>query len=184
MGDRLVGRLPVDAGLGWQIPHPASDPGADADLDQPVDHLVEEPDRAGLEEAGGARLQHLDGRELRREPFLGGGVDRVEPAQPDEHVLLERRVVGDVAAGQRFAGDVDVAVDHAGGDHEVIATDDRGQRVAVGEVGCLADIDDSVVLHHDGPVADDVASGVHRDDLLAGDQGLAPLVGVAHGIRT
>ena len=47
--------------------------------------------------------------------------DRVQRAQPHEHVLLERRVVGDVAAGQRLAGDVDVGVDHPGRDDEALA---------------------------------------------------------------
>ena len=116
-------RLPVDGGLGRQVPHPPADPGADADLDQTVDHLVEEADRARFEEARRTRLEHLDRGELRRQPFLGGGVDRVERAQPHEHVLVERGVVGDVAAGQRLAGDVDVGVDHARGHDEAVAAD-------------------------------------------------------------
>ncbi len=184
VGDRLVGRLPVDVGLGRQIPHPASDSAADPDLDQAVDHLVEEADRARLEKAGRARFQHLDRCELRRQSFLGGRVDRVEPAQPDEHVLLERRVVGDVAAGQGFAGDVDVAVHHSRRDDEVIATDDSGLGVARHEVGRLADLDDAIALHEHCPVANDVARGVHRHHLRAGDQRLSPLVGVTHGTRT
>ena len=143
--DRLVGVLLVDVGFGRQVPDPVADATADADLDQPVDDLVEEADRAGLEERGRARLEHLDGCQLGRQPLLLGGVDRVQRAQPHEHVLLERRVVGDVPAGERLTGDVDVGVHHAGRDHEPIAADGLRRRCSRASRSVrLADVDDLV----------------------------------------
>ena len=65
VGDGLVGVLAVDVGFGGNIPHPAPHTAPDADLDQPVHHVVEETDRAGLQKARGARAQHLGGRQLR-----------------------------------------------------------------------------------------------------------------------
>ena len=170
VADRLVGGLAVDVGFGRQVPHPAPDAAADADLDEPVDHLVEEADRARLEERRRARLEHLDRGQLRRQPLLGRRVDGVQPAQPDEHVLLERRVVGDVAAGERLAGDVDVRVDQPGRDDEPLTAGAHGIGMLRREVGRLADIDDPVAVDDDRAVADDVARGVHRHDVGTGDQ--------------
>ena len=115
-------------------------------------------------------LQHLDRRQLRRQPLLGRRVHGVQRAQPDEHVLLERRVVGDVAAGQRLAGDVDVRVDQPGRDDEPLAADACGVGMLRREVGRLADVDDPVAVDDDRAVADDVARGVHRHDVGTGDQ--------------
>ena len=111
----------------------AADAAADADLDEPVDHLVEEADRARLQERRRARLATS-----RRPPVAPTvaprrrRVHRVQLAQPHEHVLLERRVVGDVAAGQRLAGDVDVGVDQPRRDDEVVAADPGCLRVTCG----------------------------------------------------
>jgi hypothetical protein len=38
------------------------------------------------------------------------------------------------------------------------------------ELRRLADVDDPVAVDHDRAVADDVARGVHRDDVGTGDQ--------------
>ncbi len=124
-GDRCVGVLAVHVGFGRQVPDPRPEPTADADLGEPVDHLVEEADRAGLEERRGAAAQHLRGGELRGAPLVPLLVGGVELRQPHEHVLLERRVVGDVPAGQRLAGDVDVGVHHPGRQDEPVAADPR-----------------------------------------------------------
>ena len=147
-----------------------ADPGPDADLDQPVDHLVEEADGARLEERRRARAQHLDRRELPGDPLLLGVEHRVQRAQPLEHVLDERRVVGDVPPRQRFAGDVDVGVDQPGRDDEPVTADAPRRFVPGLELGGLADRHDLVAPHGDGAVADDVAIRVHRHHVPTGDE--------------
>ena len=108
--DGLVGVLLVDGRLGRQIPHPATDASSNADLAQPFDHVVEKADGAGLQETRRARPQHLDGRELRRQSLFRGVVRRVERAEPDEHILFERRVVRNIATREWLSRDVDMGV--------------------------------------------------------------------------
>ena len=115
-------------------------------------------------------VQHLDRRQLSREALFRRGVHRIQRAQPHEYVLFERRVVRNVPAGQRFASDVDVSVDHPGRHDESITADDVGCLVGRFEVGLLADRDDLVPSDRDGAMSDDVARFVHRDDVTADDE--------------
>ena len=165
MGDRLVRGLAVDAGLRRKVPDPAAQAAADPDLHQTVDDVVEKADRPRFQERRGARLEHLHRGELRGQAFLGRGVHGVQRAQPHEHVLLEGRVVRDVAPGERLAGDVDVRVDEPGRDHEAIAADLVGARVARRQIGRLAHGHDAVALDQHPAVPDEVPVRVHRHDV-------------------
>ena len=170
MGDGSGGGLAIHRRLGRKVPHPPTNSAADTHLDQSVDHLIEVSNCAGLQEGSGARAQHLDRGQLPRRALLGGVVHGVQRTQPLENVLDERRVVWDVPARQRLTGDVDVCVDHARRDHEPVAANRPRRCVASAQVTGLADINDRVAAHRDRSVANDVAVGIHGDDLTASNQ--------------
>ncbi len=167
--DRSIGVLPVHVGLGRKIPHPCAKATADTDFGQPVEHFIEETNRAGFEEGGGAAAQHLESGELSGATFVAFLVGGVQVGQPDEDVLFERRVVGHVSTGERFAGDVDMSVDHAGGEHEPIAAQSEGWVVTLIEVCRLAHLDNHAVVHGHRASVDDVAMRVHRDHVPSVD---------------
>ena len=72
-----------------------------------------------------------------------------------------RRAAGETA-GQRIAGDVDVAIDEAGGGHEAAGVEvSLGARRSAVSASRLAHRHDAVAAHRQGAVLDDPALGVH-----------------------
>ena len=147
---------------------------------QALEHLVEEPDGAGLQERRRTGAQHLGGCQLSGDPLVRRSVCGVERTQPAEHVLLERRVVRDVAACQRLTGDVDVRVDQARSDDEALAAESTVgdvSRVDLG-VGPTATIDAVAQRHR--AVVDDVPARVHRHHVPTVDDRVDALGRIAH----
>ena len=149
---------------------PLRHPPADADLAQPVDRGVQVADGAGLDEAGHPVPEQLGGGELGGQPLVGLVLGLVERDQPLEDVGVPTAVVGHQAAGQRFAGDVDVAVDETRRDQEAPSVDDLARPHGRSDVIGLADGHDDAVAERKGAVAQDAPLLVDRQDQRVLDQ--------------
>ena len=170
--DCCISVLFVDVGFWGKVPHPVANSSSDADFHKAVDHLIKKSNRARFEEGCRAGLQHLDSSELCRQPFLFSGVHGVERAQPHEHVLFERSVIGDVAPRQRFARDVNVGIDHPGCHNESVAAHGLFRGVQRFEVGLLTDVDDFVPANRNSTVTNHITRRIHRDDVASNDEGV------------
>ena len=164
----LVGRGRERAFLDVPAPHPEG--GA---LPEPLEtggDAVGMRDGAGLDDGRHTGGQRFDGRQHRRRLVVVGLVRGVHRHRPLEDRRARREQVGDAAPDQGITGEVLVGVDHAGRDDTRRQVDFVGTRMGGTQLGRGTDGDDAVVDDGDRTTDENVAIGVHGDDVAVDEQ--------------
>jgi len=120
---------------------------------------------------GGAAFDHFDESE-EGAPVDELAVDEVFLERENEAAEAVRDIVAEAAEDGH--GRVRVGIDHAGDDKVAVGIDCLGRGVAGGERGG-ADCEDAGTADDDGAVFDDLAGGVHGDDVRVGDDEIGGL---------
>ena len=152
--------------------HPGSHPAADAHAFEALDDGIEVADGARFQEAGGAAFQHLQCGELCGQPFVPRGVRLEAGDHPTGQLFTETGfdLIGNIAARQRVAGDVDVRIDESRRYDEAARVDGFPCIDPPFRLDALADEYQPVAAERQGAVPDDAAPAVHGHQGAAGEQ--------------